>query len=132
VCIIKIKCTKGGEKMKLNYSTIGKRIQECRNLKKITQQLLAEKIDKSVPYISHIETGVKHPSLKTVILIAEALEVTVDQLLYGNQNFDSRVYLKEVNQIFEGCENSYERRFIYEIVMAAKQSLYNYKISQKR
>ena len=118
--------------MKLNYSTIGKRIQECRNLKKITQQLLAEKIDKSVPYISHIETGVKHPSLKTVILIAEALEVTVDQLLYGNQNFDSRVYLKEVNQIFEGCEISYERRFIYEIVMAAKQSLYNYKISQKR
>ena len=132
MCIIEIKCTKGGEKMKLNYSTIGKRIQECRNLKKITQQLLAEKIDKSVPYISHIETGVKHPSLKTVILIAEALEVTVDQLLYGNQNFDSRVYLKEVNQIFEGCENSYERRFIYEIVMAAKQSLYNYKISQKR
>lgn len=118
--------------MKLNYTTIGKRIQECRNLKKITQQSLAEMIDKSVPYISHIETGIKNPSLKTVILIAEALEVTVDQLLYGNQSKDLQTYLKEVNQIFEGCNDSSERRFIYEIVMAAKSSLTNYKSSQKR
>lgn len=117
--------------MSLNYDTIGKRIQECRNLKKITQQSLAEMIDKSVPYISHIETGLKHPSLKTVILIAEALEVTVDQLLYGNQSSDSQVYLKEVNQIFEGCDSSNERRFLYEIVIAAKRSLTNYRLSQK-
>ena len=117
--------------MSLNYFTIGQRIQECRNLKKITQQSLAEKIDKSVPFISHIETGIKHPSLKTVILIAEALEVTVDQLLSGNQACDSQVYLKEVSQIFEGCKSSYERRFIYEIVVSAKKSLDNYKMSQK-
>lgn len=117
--------------MSLNYFTIGKRIQECRNLKKITQQDLAELIDKSVPYISHIETGLKHPSLKTVILIAEALEVTVDQLLSGNQSRDSQVYLKEVNQIFEGCKSSSERRFLYEIVISARKSLENYITSQK-
>jgi len=118
--------------MSLNYDTLGKRIQECRNTKKITQQELAEMIDKSVPYISHIETAVKHPSLKTVILIAEALEVTVDQLLYGNQSRDSQVYLKEVNQIFEGCNDSSERRFLYEIVISAKKSLSNFVSSQKR
>ena len=117
--------------MSLNYETIGIRIQECRNLKKITQQSLAEMIDKSVPYISHIETGLKHPSLKTVIHIAEALEVTVDQLLSGNQSRDSLEYLKEVNQIFEGCTSSSERRFIYEIVVSAKKSLENYQKSQK-
>ena len=118
--------------MSLNYDTLGKRIQECRNTKKITQQELAEMIDKSVPYISHIETAVKHPSLKTVILIAEALEVTVDQLLYGNQSRDSQVYLKEVNQIFEGCNDSSERRILYEIVISAKKSLSNFVSSQKR
>ena len=117
--------------MILDYDLIGKRIQECRKLKNITQQTLAEKTDKSVPYISHIETAIKHPSLKTIFLIANALEVTVDQLLSGNQPHDKFAYYKEVSQLLDGCD-SYERKIIFDVASATKDALRNYKYIQRR
>ena len=49
--------------MAVNYERIGKRIQELRKLKKMSQADLAEHTGMSVSYISHIETGIKHASL---------------------------------------------------------------------
>ena len=43
--------------MAVNYERIGKRIQELRKLKKMSQADLAEHTGMSVSYISHIETG---------------------------------------------------------------------------
>ena len=42
--------------MAVNYERIGKRIQELRKLKKMSQADLAEHTGMSVSYISHIET----------------------------------------------------------------------------
>lgn len=50
--------------------------------KHISQAVLAEWIDMSV-VISHIEAAKKRASLETLIRIAEAFGVTVDQLLNG-------------------------------------------------
>ena len=48
--------------MAVNYERIGKRIQQLRKLKKLSQADLAEYTGMSVSYISHIETGIKHAS----------------------------------------------------------------------
>ena len=58
--------------MAVNYERIGKRIQELRKLKKMSQADLAEQTGMSVSYISHIETGIKHASLESVVRIANA------------------------------------------------------------
>ena len=118
--------------MVLNHKMIGIRVKEVRILKQLSQADLAEFTDLSVSYISHIETGLKKASLESLVRISNVLGITVDQLLYGNQSRDSQVYLKEVNQIFEGCNDSSERRFLYEIVISAKKSLSNFVSSQKR
>ena len=53
--------------MAVNYERVGKRIQELRKLKKMSQADLAEQTGMSVSYISHIETGIKHASLESVV-----------------------------------------------------------------
>lgn len=108
--------------MSLNFKLIGRRVKEIRNLKQMSQAELAERIDKSVPYISHIETATKQASLTTLVQIANALEVTADTLLIGNQTNDQAEYHLELARLVDDC-NSAERQFIYEMASAAKNSL---------
>ena len=75
--------------MHVNFTHIGRRVKEIRNLKDMSQAELAEQIDMSVPYISLIETGKKKASLTTLLLISNTLGVTIDTLLNGNQTSDS-------------------------------------------
>ena len=63
----------------IDYIDLGKRIQFYRKQKRITQQELSEIIDVVPSNISHIERGTNHVSLPTLVKIAEALNVTVDQ-----------------------------------------------------
>ena len=70
--------------MTINYSLIGNRIKAARKAKGLSQSELSELIDRSVGYMSYIETGRKKPSLETLIQIANALDVTIDELLSDN------------------------------------------------
>jgi len=82
--------------MAINYERIGRRIQQLRKLKKMSQAELAEYTGMSVSYISHIETGIKHASLESVVRIANALGITVDQVLNGNQTGNRDEYRTEL------------------------------------
>ena len=70
--------------MSLNYTHIGLRIREIRTLKHISQAELAEEIDMSVSYISHVETAMKKASLETLVRISNAFGITIDQSLEGD------------------------------------------------
>ena len=102
--------------MAVNYERIGKRIQQLRKLKKMSQADLAEHTGMSVSYISHIETGIKHASLESIIRIANALGITVDQA--GNRE----EYKTELCDLISDC-TGYERGIIHDIAAAVKQSL---------
>lgn len=56
-------------------------IKKYRNEKKLSQSTLAELTDLSVDYISLIETGKRTPSLKSLLKIAEVLEVEAYKFL---------------------------------------------------
>ena len=62
---------------------LGANIRKYRKQMGITQEKLAERIRKSVNYIGMIERGEKVPSLKTFILLANALGTSTDVLLAG-------------------------------------------------
>lgn len=69
----------GGVAVELN--SIGRNIRKYRLMKKLRQEDLAEKADLSINYVGAIERGEKLPSLETLIVIINALEVTADMIL---------------------------------------------------
>ena len=67
----------------MNPNDLGLRIKQCRTLRKLTQEDLAEKIDVSSHYIYEIEKGLKNMSLNTLIDLSTTLDVSTDYLLFG-------------------------------------------------
>ena len=57
---------------------IGRRIQQSREQAGLTQEELAERIDRSTQFISTIERGLAGPSLETVIHLCEVLGTSTE------------------------------------------------------
>lgn len=98
----------------IDYKIIGKRIKESRKNLKITQEILAEKVEVAVPYISRIERGEAKVNLKMLMRIAKVLNVDTRYLIDGAVE-TSEVYLeKEFSELLRGCEPK-KRRLLYNI-----------------
>lgn len=105
--------------MVLNYKRIGQRIRVMRKARKLTQAELAERANLSVPYISHIENGIKQASLQAIVNIAEALECTADKLLYENQLDRCNGWQPELAELLSDCTVA-EQQFLLEVLIAVK------------
>lgn len=103
----------------VNFKLIGKRIQEVRKQQAMTQAELAALTDMSDSYISYIETAKKQASLESLVRISNALGITVDELLSGNQLHNPTDYQTDIDLLMEDC-SLLERRFIYELISVAK------------
>ena len=64
----------------------GERLKEARNAKHMSQQALADIIGKSLNTVGLYERGLRQPSLETLCLLADTLEVSVDYLLARTNN----------------------------------------------
>ena len=65
----------------MDAQKVGRRIQEVRKSRGITQSELAQMVDLSTKYISNIECGFKTPKLNTFVAIANALQCDANSLL---------------------------------------------------
>ncbi len=65
----------------LNEDKLGKRIQSARKSKHLTGEQFAERVNISLGFLREIERGVKKPSLETLVLMANELGVSMDELL---------------------------------------------------
>ena len=110
--------------MNVNFKLIGKRIQEVRKQQEMTQAELAALTDMSDSYISYIETANKQASLESLVRISNALGITVDELLSGNQLHNPTDYQTDIDLLMEDC-SLLERRFIYELISVAKYIIRN-------
>jgi len=72
------------EKKEINIQ-IGEQVRIAREQAKLTQEMLAEKIDVSPQYISDLERGVVGIALSTLKKLCCALGITSDQILFGTQ-----------------------------------------------
>lgn len=108
--------------MLINYQIIEKRIREERRTKGISQEMLAEMTELSTQYISQIETAVRQASLRSLVSIANALDVSVDALLYGNRTKDIAEYCGEMELLMADC-TAYEKRVLFEIALEIKRIL---------
>lgn len=62
------------------YKNLGKRIKFLRESVHLTQEKLAEKCGISLDYLGKIEVNINKPGLKTVLKIANALDVPIKEL----------------------------------------------------
>ena len=96
----------------IDYGAIGKNVQRLRCEKGLSQMELSELADLSPVYISLIECAKRKASLRTVVSIARALEVTVDELLIDSNEDDSAIYGQLIQMLKESSAE--ERRIIIE------------------
>ena len=80
------------EKKEINIQ-IGEQVRIAREQAKMTQEMLAEKIDVSPQYISDLERGVVGIALPTLKKLCCALGVASDQILFGTQSQERGIIL---------------------------------------
>lgn len=108
--------------MEIDYVAIGRRIRAYRLERKLSQEMLSEKADVTPAHFSHIERGNTKPSLPTLIRIANALNVSLDDLLCDNLNKSLHVRVKDVNDLLSDCTIQ-EIKALTEILATAKKAL---------
>ena len=106
----------------INYVIIGKRIRELRTKKGLTQALLAEMSGIEPSNISHIERAATKLSLPTLVSIANALEVTLDELVYDNINKSAHVSIGAIDELISDCTPA-ELKAICEVIKTTKSVL---------
>ena len=105
----------------MDYVKIGMRVRHFRRREGLSQEELAEKIDISVPHMSHIETGNTKLSLPVFVALTEALGIRADELLHDPASDQSAV-LRELTALLDTCTPA-QARCIADIAKAAKRSL---------
>lgn len=89
--------------MAVSAVLLGKRLQNARVEKKITQEYLAEKVDLSIPHISRIETGKKPVYLHKLAIWCDVLDVPIEEILTGAVMPANPAHNRQFGEIAQGC-----------------------------
>jgi transcriptional regulator with XRE-family HTH domain len=108
--------------MSINFNLIGQRVKEYRCGQRLRQEELAWEAELSVPYLSGIENGAKQASLKAITRIANALNVTVEHLLFGEIPCADNDEFQALSAILNGCEET-ERSIILHTIIGTAAAL---------
>ena len=111
----------------MDYKKIGGVIKKRRLALKITQEQLAEMINKSTVYISLIESGARHPSLETLYCIAISLKTSVDTIIHDKSSHEDEEHVNEFAFLVADRSED-EIDFIMDVVREILRHLANGKI----
>lgn len=112
--------------MALDYAAIGQRIRLFRIKRGWKQSDLAEKSGVEPSNISHIERAATKLSLPTLVSIANALEVSLDEIVYNSLIKNKHIYVKEIDELVGDCDPK-ELSTIIQIIRTTKGIIRNYK-----
>jgi transcriptional regulator with XRE-family HTH domain len=108
--------------MELDYKAIGKRIKIARINADMTQEHLSDLVELSPSHMSNIETGTAKVSLTTMVRIANALSVTVDDLLCDNLVHAKVQFEQDIQQMLDGC-SELEIRLVKDLIESTLNTL---------
>ena len=91
--------------MPVDYESIGRRIKHYRTEKRMSQEELGQVVAVNNEHISRIESGKKNLSLELLILIANALDVSADDLLTDNLKHSSSPVGTEIHDLLLDCNH---------------------------
>lgn len=109
--------------MEINYKALGKRIKLARIEKELTQERLAEMVDLSPTHMSNIESGTANVSLPSLVNIANALSLSLDDLLSDSVIHARASLEREFQRMLDSC-TEYEMRIVRDAAQAIITSLH--------
>ena len=89
------------ESKKMDYKDLGKRVRARRTELNWTQERLAQEIGVSTSFVGHIERGSRKASIDTLVLLANAMDISTDELLEGSLSM-SDTLVKPVKRLTKG------------------------------
>jgi transcriptional regulator with XRE-family HTH domain len=113
---------KGEYTLELDYKALGKRIKIARINADMTQDRLSTMLEMSPSHMSNIETGSTRISLTALVSIANALGVTVDDLLYDSIVHARPQLERDIQQIVDSCDD-YELRVVKDVTQSVVDAL---------
>ena len=105
-----------------SYDKLGQRISYLRGKKKYSQEKLSEEIGLTRESVTRIETGRQAASIETLIDIANALEVSADDLLVDSLKYSSSTADTEIHKLLLDC-NEIEEQILIDTVKHLKATL---------
>lgn len=109
--------------MATDYKALGKRISNARKQAGITQEALGEQLNMTRKHISVIESAIKRPSLDALVDIANALDVSTDDLLVDSLMHSTSISNSEIHRLLLDC-NEIEQEILTRMVKELKAILY--------
>ena len=106
--------------------SIGRRIKKYRIDLGLKQSQLAERSGVEPSNIPHIERAATKVSLPTLVNIANALEVSLDEIVYDSLIKNEHISIKEINELLVDCERE-ELTALIQIVKTTKNIMRNIK-----
>ncbi len=100
--------------MALDYNIIGERLKRARIDNGLTQEKLAEKLDVSIAFLSRIERGSSHISLKRLSQICDILGITEGSILNGSSNNSNSYLSLEFDNLLKNTTPE-KQKLIYKI-----------------
>lgn len=108
--------------MNIDFKFIGERIKRARKARGMTQEMLAEKINVSIGYISQVERGITKISLDLLGAIASALECDVAYLVsesaVNSSEYMESELISEIRRL-----DSKKRKFILDMIRSMNENL---------
>lgn len=117
--------------------SLGQAIKSIRKDSRLTQEELAELANLSRSYVADIERGRYSPSMSTLEKIADALSITVADILSKDTGksgcFDVGNRLEEIGEDLRKCENLmfFGEKLSPESIELIKESIYHIKRQMK-
>ena len=87
----------------IDFKALGSKLREIRVSKGLTQEYVATIANVNVSHISNIENNRVKISLQTLVLVCNALDVTVDFVLSKEYSHTSSVLDKEILKELRSC-----------------------------
>ena len=101
---------------------LGAKLKAIRQKRGFTQAELAELVDCSNTYISLLEKGAKCMSLDMFVFVANALNVSADELLQDLLENTITASNHEFAALIADC-TTYEKRVLLDLIASAKKTL---------
>ena len=98
--------------MRHNLKECGKRIQQLRKERELTQEQLAEKLNVSQNTIAKIESGLRRPSIDFLLEISEFFNVSTNYLVFGvhAEDVEDEKLKKDIDEAIKKIDQTIEKQ----------------------
>ena len=111
-----------GALMNIDYKLIGERIKQARKSRGMTQEILAERLNVSIGYVSQVERGITKISLDLLGAISSIVDCDGASLI-SESAINSNEYLEsEIVEAIRNLDNK-KRKYILEVIKLTNEKL---------